>query len=83
MLLHMMETATLIICIVNIGKYLEGKAKQSILQMSESVFPEKSLASNSVVSFIEPKNRKFAIESENNYEVSLLDKGDLIRIKAG
>jgi cation transport ATPase len=27
----MMETATLIICIVNIGKYLEGKAKQSIL----------------------------------------------------
>jgi cation transport ATPase len=31
----MMETATLIICIVNIGKYLEGKAKKSILKMSE------------------------------------------------
>ena len=51
--------------------------------MSESVFPEQSLASNSVVSFIEPKNRKFAIESEKNYEVSLLDKGDLIRISEG
>ena len=82
MLLHMMETSTLIICIVNIGKYLEGQAKKSIIKMTEEIFPEDSIDENSKLSFIEPKNRRFLIEREKAYEISLLDREDIVRIKA-
>jgi P-type Cu+ transporter len=82
MFLHMMETATLIICIVNIGKYLEGKAKKSIIKMTEDIFPEDSIEGNSHMNYIEPKNRRFLIEREKEYEISLFDKEDIVRIKA-
>jgi len=37
---HMLETASLILAIITLGKYLESKSKQSILSMSDKLFPE-------------------------------------------
>lgn len=39
MIVHMFEGASLIILIVIIGKYLEGKAKETIIKMTEDLFP--------------------------------------------
>lgn len=38
---------------------------------------------NKTVKYLEPKNREFIIEGEKNVEISLIEKGDLIRVEAG
>jgi Cu+-exporting ATPase len=36
---HMLESTALILTVISIGKYLEGKAKRTILKMQEKIFP--------------------------------------------
>jgi hypothetical protein len=36
---------------------------------------------NTTLIYLEPKNRNFLIEMEKVYEVSMLDKNDLIKIE--
>lgn len=50
--------------------------------MSNDIFPEDQLIKNNMLTYIEPKNRKFQIDKMQEYEVSLIDKGDLILLKA-
>jgi Cu+-exporting ATPase len=57
----MFESAALILTIVILGKYLEGKAKSTIVKMTQKMFPEDDLAKNKYVTYLEPKNRNFVI----------------------
>ena len=82
MIVHMFETTGLILAIVNLGKYLEGMAKQNILNMTEQIFSEEMLACNNILTYIEIKNKKFEISKQQNYEISLLDKGDIVKLQA-
>jgi len=45
-LVHMMETASLILAIITLGKYQEWKAKRSIATMAEKIFVADSLLQN-------------------------------------
>ena len=76
-------TGSLIITIINVGKYLEHKAKMKILKISNEIFPKGKIFKDTLVTFIEPKNRKFAIEKEKQIEVCLLEKGQYIKIVEG
>lgn len=78
----MMETASLILAIVTIGKYQEGKAKQSILEMADELFPEEVLLANTTVSLLSIKNQNFDVLSQQTVEVSFLDEDDIILITA-
>ena len=51
--------------------------------MSSDIFPYGKLFSKPIVTYVEPKNRKFVIEYERELHVVLIEKDDLIRIKAG
>lgn len=81
MIVEMLETTALILSIITIGKYLEDKAKFRILKMTEELFPENQLLQTLELEYIEPKNRNFLIEAKKKYEVSLLDRDDLIEVK--
>jgi len=81
MIVEMFETTSLILAIITIGKFLEDKAKLHIVKMTDEIFPENTLLTNTKLEYIEPKNRNFMIESRKSYEISLLDKDDLIEVK--
>ncbi len=40
MIIHMLETAALILAIITLGKFLEGTAKKSIVNMTAQLFPQ-------------------------------------------
>jgi hypothetical protein len=50
------------------------------MKMTENIFPEDLLVENKMIQYLEPKNKNFMVEFEKSYEVSMLDKLDLIRI---
>jgi hypothetical protein len=50
--------------------------------MTESIFPKDILVSNSKLSFIEFKNKRFLVQNEKPYEVSLLETNDIVKIQA-
>ncbi|KAL4490313.1 hypothetical protein ABPG72_004352 [Tetrahymena utriculariae] len=81
-IVHMLETAALILSIVTIGKYLEGQSKRSIIQMTEKLFPEEQLLANLNTKYIELKNKKFEIDVEKPYDISYIDKDDFILVEA-
>ena len=81
MIVEMLETTSLILAIITIGKFLEDKAKMHIVKMTDEIFPENTLLKNTELEYIEPKNRNFMIESRKNYEISLIDRDDLIEVK--
>lgn len=47
----MLETAALIVCIISIGRYFEIKAKNSIIKMTEEIFPEGKLFASTIVHY--------------------------------
>lgn len=51
--------------------------------MTENLFKEEDLLTNKTAMYLEPKNRKFDIENEIEYEISLIEKGDLIKLVPG
>jgi len=79
----MFESTSLILTIVVLGKYLEGKAKSTILQMTEKMFPENEMIKNKNATYIEPKNRNLDISSTKSIDVGLLEKDDLIKLETG
>jgi cation transport ATPase len=81
--LDLLATASLILAIINIGKYLEERAKRTIVQMTQQIFPEAELLANQQVLHFEPRDRTLReAEAETRVDVSLLDEGDLIRLNA-
>lgn len=80
---HMFESTALILTVISIGKYFEGKAKQTILKMQEKIFPAEQLLKTTHYNYLEPKNAKLVAEFECEYEVSLLEKNDIVRLKKG
>lgn len=62
------------------GKFLEGRAKQVINNMTESIFPKNLLISNTNLNYIEFKNKRFHVQNEKPYEVSLLETNDIVKI---
>jgi len=50
--------------------------------MTEQIFPEEMLTCNNILTYIEPNNKKFDISKQQNYEISLLDKGDIVKLQA-
>ncbi|EAR85040.1 E1-E2 ATPase family protein (macronuclear) [Tetrahymena thermophila SB210] len=81
-IVHMMESASLILAIITLGKYQEGKVKKSILDMTDKLFPEDQLLKNTQVTIIEPKNKKFDIDNQRTVDVSYVDKDEFIKLKA-
>lgn len=79
-IVEMLETTSLILAIITIGKFLEDKAKMTIVKMTDEIFPENTLLQNTKLTYIEPKNRNFMVESRKEYELSLLDRDDLIEV---
>jgi hypothetical protein len=51
--------------------------------MQEKIFPTDQLLKTTHYTYLEPKNQKFDIDSQKVYEVSLLEKGDLIKLTGG
>lgn len=74
----MLETSALILAIITVGKYLENKAKLSILQMTEQMFPQDEFLQFTRVTYIEPKNKNLIIEAEKSYDICLIEQNDLI-----
>lgn len=79
-LVHMLETASLILTIMTVGKFQESKVKKSILEMSNELFPEEELLLNMRVNLVEPKNKRFDIAVSKEIEVSYLDRDDFVRL---
>lgn len=50
--------------------------------MTNDIFPEDALISNDKGTYLEIKNRKLDILKEEQTYITLLDKGDLVRIEA-
>lgn len=80
---HTLEAATIILCVVVFGKFLENKAKRSIVTMTAQIFPERQLLQNLNLKLLVPKNRNFVIEAERDLDIILIDKDDLIRVSPG
>jgi hypothetical protein len=51
--------------------------------MTEQIFPESKLFLNMRVNYVEIKNRQLKIDQEKQYDVSLIEKNDVLRIMPG
>jgi hypothetical protein len=51
--------------------------------MTDEIFPESTLFENMKMNFVEIKNRQLKIDREKVYDVSLIEKGDIIKIVPG
>jgi cation transport ATPase len=51
--------------------------------MQEKIFPAEQLLKTTHYTYFEPKNAKFVAEWERDYEVSLIEKNDIVRLKKG
>jgi len=78
-----LTSASIIVLVVTIGKYFEGKVKQKIEKMTEEIFPESSLFSNMQVQYVEIKNRQLTILEEKQLDASLVEKNDIIKVVPG
>lgn len=78
-----LTSASIIVLVVTIGKYFEEKVKQKILKMTEQIFPESALFQNMRVHYVDIKNRLLKIDQEKEYDVSLIEKNDVLRIMPG
>ncbi|CAD8173001.1 unnamed protein product [Paramecium pentaurelia] len=76
--IHDLESAGLILTVITIGKYFEGKAKQTIMDMQNQIFPQEQLLKTPIVTRVQVKNQDYDIDTQHLCEVSLLEKGDLI-----
>ena len=79
-LVHMMETASLILAIITLGKYQEWKAKRTISAMAEKLFESDSLLQNEQVEKIDIKNKRFDILSKITVPASYIDADDMILV---
>lgn len=79
---HILEIAALILAIITLGKYLEGKSKHSIISMTQQIFASNKLVANLSVKYVELKNKRFDIDKEQHYDISYLDKDDFIYVEA-
>lgn len=77
-----METGSLILVIVTLGKYQETNVKKSIVNIGDKLFPENELLKNTQVSLVELKNKKYDVDKVRDVEVSYLDRDDYILVKA-
>ena len=57
-----LTSASIIVLVVNVGKYLEHKVKRKIEAMTEEIFPESTLFANMKVEAIELQNRLLKIK---------------------
>ncbi|KAM3127424.1 hypothetical protein pb186bvf_020457 [Paramecium bursaria] len=80
-IINYFESAGLILTVVTVGKYLEGKAKERIIRMQEQIFPEQQLLKTTYVSLIKGSSQNYDINSAQQCEISFLEKGDLIQLK--
>jgi cation transport ATPase len=78
-----LTSASIIVLVVTVGKYFEEKVKQKIAKMTDEIFPESTLFENMKMNFVEIKNRQLKIDREKVYDVSLIEKGDIIKIVPG
>jgi len=78
----MLETASLILIIIQFGKFLEVKAKASIIGMTEKLFPRDELLQYNKVKLVTIKNKSYKFEKIEEVESALLEKDDYIKIKA-
>ncbi len=74
----MLESSAVVFVIIALGKYIEKRAKSNILAMTQEFFPQEKLLKHTELTYIEPKDRNLNIEKKQNYEISLLDKEDII-----
>ena len=77
-----LTSASIIVLVVNIGKYFEQKIKSKIDKMSEEIFPESTLFANMTVELIELQNRKLKIKGRKNIDFTLLEKGDIVSLNS-
>ncbi|CAD8121000.1 unnamed protein product [Paramecium sonneborni] len=82
-IIHDLESAGLILTVITIGKYFEGKAKQTILDMQNQIFPQDQLLKTPNVLKVQVKNQDYDINVQENCDISLLEKGDLIILEKG
>lgn len=76
-----LASSSIIVLVVNIGKYFEKKVKDKIQQMSNQLFPESKLFENMNVTMIKLKNRKLTVSEKKDYDITLLEKNDIFEIK--
>lgn len=69
--------------VVTVGKYFEGEVKKKISKLTEAIFPESTLFENMKVNYVEIKNRQLVILNEKDYDVSLIEKNDILRANPG
>ncbi len=67
-----LTSASIIVLVVNIGKYLEHQVKKKIEKMTEEIFPESTLFANMKVEAIELQNRLLKIKSRKVYDCTVL-----------
>ena len=77
-----LTSASIIVLVVNIGKYLEHKVKRRIEKMTDEIFPESTLFANMKVEGIELQNRLLKIKGRKFYDSSVLEKGDIISMNS-
>ncbi|CAD8196301.1 unnamed protein product [Paramecium octaurelia] len=82
-IIHDLESAGLILTVITIGKYFEGKAKQTIMEMQNQIFPQDQLLKTPTVMKVQVKNQDYDINFQESCDISLLEKGDLIVLEKG
>lgn len=78
-----LTSASIIVLVITVGKHFEEKVKMKIEKLTEQIFPESTLFENMKVNYVEIKNRNLVLLKEKDYDVSLIEKNDVLRVKPG
>lgn len=78
-----LTSSSIILLVVTIGKHLEGKVKEKIVNITNEIFPDSTLFNDMLVNWVELKNRKLKVKNEQVYNVTLIEEGDILRPKPG
>jgi cation transport ATPase len=78
-----LTSAAIIVLVVTIGKHFENKVKKRIERITEQIFPESVLFENMRIEYVEIRNRQLMIVQQKVYDVSLIEKNDIIKVGKG
>jgi len=78
-----LTSSSIIVLVVTIGKHFESKIKKKIEKITSEIFPESTLFNNMTVEYVQLKNRQLMKKDVKNYDVSIVEKDDIINLKPG